>query len=73
MNTHSCIKCKVSYQDNDPDDYYCPFCNEERKRIAAEIDAKLANRPKKPVQSHFSPKDFTGAGGRIFFNSKDIL
>jgi len=43
MNTHSCIKCKATYVDNDPEPYYCSPCNEERKRAAADIDAKRAN------------------------------
>lgn len=38
---HTCIRpgCGISYEDNDPDDYYCPTHDEERKVIAAKIDA----------------------------------
>ena len=72
---HICIKpgCGVSYEDNDPDPYYCSSCNEQRKVIAAEIDAKrMINPPTQPTP-HFSEKDFVGRNGRIFFNAKDIL
>ena len=45
---HKCIKpsCTQTYEDNDPDQYYCSPCNEERKEIAKQVDAKFANRPK---------------------------
>ena len=72
-NKHNCIKCQVEYSDEDIENYYCPSCLIESKRIAAEIDKKMADRPKKEVKGHFSPKDFIGIGGRIFFNHKDIL
>ena len=51
MYTHPCIKCSTEYQDEDPDAYYCTACNEERKKIAAEIDKKMGNRSTKPVKS----------------------
>lgn len=46
MHTHTCIKngCTNSYQDADVDAYLCPTCLEEKKQIAKEIDARLANR-----------------------------
>lgn len=52
--THKCIKssCANTYQDSDPDAYYCQSCNEERKKIALQIDEQFANRPKKqPVSA----------------------
>lgn len=51
--THKCVKCSIPYTDIDPDAYYCIPCNEERLRIAAEVDAKLATQPKKEVTSDF--------------------
>ena len=74
MNTHSCIKpgCGVSYEDNDPDAYYCPSCVVEKKRIAAEIDARVGSRPRKEVKSRFSAKDFIGSRGQLFFHAKDL-
>lgn len=45
----NCIKCHKPYQDTDPEPYYCEPCNEERKRIAAEVDLKMASRPTKNV------------------------
>lgn len=51
MNTHLCIKCKVQYQDGEIDDYYCSPCNEERKRIAQEIDKKFSGKSVAPIKS----------------------
>jgi len=53
MHTHTCIRpgCGTSYQDSDPDAYYCPPCLKARKDIAAQVDAKLANRPKRDTPS----------------------
>ncbi len=48
---HKCIKCSVDYSDNEPENYYCSSCLVEKKRIAAEIDAKLDSVPKKAVLS----------------------
>jgi hypothetical protein len=50
---HKCIKlnCLNTYEDNDPDDYYCPTCNEARKAIASQIDKKLVGIPKEPMES----------------------
>ena len=72
MNKHNCIKCRTEYSDEEVDNYYCPSCLIESKRIAAEIDANMVNRPRKEVKSQFSPKDFIGSNGRIFFNAKDL-
>lgn len=51
---HLCIKCRSSYEDKDVEDYYCSNCFEEKKIIAAQIDAKFANRisdrPLSPLQ-----------------------
>lgn len=73
MNKHNCIKCNAEYSDEEIDAYYCPSCEVEKKRIAAEIDAKMANRPKVEPTPRFSRKDFEGKNGHIFFNSKYIL
>lgn len=51
MNTVSCVKCKEPYQSSDPDPYYCPSCEEQKKRIAKEIDAKLSKVPRKETKS----------------------
>lgn len=57
MFTHKCIKCQTSYQDKDPEPYYCTACNAERKAIAAEIDKKMASRPKRPTMSALQEYD----------------
>ncbi len=57
MNSHSCIKCKKAYRDDEVDAYYCMTCIEEKKRIAAEIDAKLASLPKERPMSALQEYD----------------
>ncbi len=50
--THNCIKCSVQYKDSDTDAYYCGSCNEARKVIAREVDAKLKSISRsKPTSS----------------------
>lgn len=49
MNTFVCIKpsCDKKYESNEPEAYYCPECTKANKVIAAQVDAKIAARPKK--------------------------
>lgn len=53
---HTCIKpgCANSYEDDDPDAYYCPPCLAVVKSIAAEIDKTHTTtdveRPLSPLQ-----------------------
>jgi len=71
--THNCIKCQTQYKDSDPEAYYCTPCNEERLRIAKEVDAKFATRPKKQARSSFGIAQTMGktinsaAGGQATF------
>ena len=53
MNKHLCIKCQAEYEDSEVDAYYCNSCKTTKAVIAAEIDAKLANRPRKEVMSDY--------------------
>lgn len=48
---HPCIKCGTTYESNDPDAYYCPTCEVEKKAIAKEVDAKLAGKVSKREKS----------------------
>ena len=59
MNTHTCIKpgCGMSYEDTDPDAYYCPGCNKQRKEIAAKIDATISSRPRRKTMSALQEYD----------------
>lgn len=56
--THTCIKseCGKSYQDNDPDAYYCESCLAEKKSIAKKLDAQFSTRsravPMTPLQEY---------------------
>lgn len=51
-NTHSCLRCKDTYQDSDPDPYYCLSCREYRKELAQKVDAQIAARgPKRETYS----------------------
>jgi uncharacterized Zn ribbon protein len=72
MNTHSCLKCKTQYTDDEVDAYYCSSCNEERKRIANEIDMKLAHRPKKqmvsPLQEYDAQQKYMGRFIKVNLN-----
>lgn len=49
MFNHVCIKpaCDNSYEDSDQDAYYCPTCQEANKKLAQQIDAQVASRPKR--------------------------
>jgi len=65
---HKCIKpgCETFYTDTDPEAYYCKNCNETKKEIAKQIDAKLANLPKKQVKSgmqQYNELSKKGVGG----------
>lgn len=56
---HACIKvaCSNTYKDEDPDAYYCSACKEMNKKIAQEVDAKLATMPKRKVVSALQEYD----------------
>ncbi len=41
MFTHPCLKCGISYEDSEPDAYYCVTCLTERKQLAATLDKKF--------------------------------
>jgi len=77
----SCIKCLAQYESNDPDPYLCVPCNEERLRIAKEVDLKFAGRivdepqgfealEKSVGKTVMSPD---GKFGRTFFSAKDLM
>jgi hypothetical protein len=57
--THTCIKpgCGIRYEDEDPEPYYCASCNEQRKILAKEIDAKATAIPKRPAMSALAEYD----------------
>lgn len=73
MTKFPCIKCGIEYEEEDFEAYLCPFCNEVRLRIAKEVDAKIASRPKKQVKSDFGIAQTLGktinsqAGGQATF------
>jgi hypothetical protein len=50
---HKCIKptCANSYEDNDPDAYYCPSCIEVNKAIAKKIDQTIGSQPKEKIMT----------------------
>lgn len=56
----NCVKCKEKYDSDEPDDYYCPKCNEERLVIAKEVDKKMAMIPRKESKSDWRTLDETG-------------
>ena len=58
---HQCIRpdCQTTYRDEDPDAYYCPSHVEEKKKNAAQIDAKFAGAPK--IQSKSALQEYDDA------------
>lgn len=58
MYSHACIKCQAVYQENDPDRYYCFDCRAQNKKVAEEIDRKLAiSKPKRQVKTMLQQYD----------------
>lgn len=71
MIQHTC-RCGNTYEDNDPDAYFCPPCVAERKIRARDIDAKVGSTIGQQPNGGFtqyanSPK---GKGGFAF--AKDL-
>lgn len=71
MIKHPCIRpgCANTYEDDEPDHYYCPSCNEARKKIAAEIDRKIGSQPRAHAMSDLAvfesqAKTINGPNGR---------
>lgn len=50
---HNCVKptCGKQYKDDAEEAFYCPDCKAEKQAIAAQIDARMASKPKKVVVS----------------------
>jgi len=71
---HQCIKCKIQYDTDDPDPYYCEGCHKSVKQIAEEVDKKLAMKPKKEVKSDLKIFDELAQtrGVKGFVNYKDL-
>jgi len=68
--THPCIKCKRSYEDDDPDPYYCDLCREANKKIAEELSQRFVARPveKSTLQMYEEAPKFHG-----FPNAKNFM
>lgn len=73
---HRCIKisCANTYQDSDPDRYYCPSCVQENKVIAAQVDKILSSKPRKDVKSGLQVYDEAAKmrGNKGFVRPEDI-
>ena len=70
-----CIKCRERYDSDEPDDYYCETCNEERLKVAKEIDRKIATMPpKRPRMSDLQKFDAIAKakGGGCHVNISDM-
>jgi len=69
-----CVKCKNQYESEEPDDYYCSKCLKEKKKLADEIDAQIASRPKRKAVSELQEFDAIAKqrGGGNFVNIKDL-
>lgn len=69
-----CIKCAKQYDTDDPEPYYCGDCLKTKKQIAAEIDAKFANRASKPMKSALQEYDELAKRGQAGFpRASDLL
>lgn len=56
---HTCIKptCAQQYEDEDIDAYYCFPCRALNKKVALELEAKIAARPRKETISALAQFD----------------
>lgn len=73
MFEHTCLKCHRKYEDKDPDPYFCEDCKRTKMQIAAEIDARLANREHKEVQTPLQQYDAVAKmRGTRFISAKDM-
>lgn len=70
--THTC-PCGAEYQDDDPDVYFCEACIAERKRIAAEIDAKTPKHSEEERQMSDLQRYDQAAKVRGFVNAANFL
>ena len=69
-----CLKCNTSYEDSEPDNYYCSACLNERKAIAAEIDKKMSSRSRVRVKTELELYDsLVRANNGKFPNYKNFL
>lgn len=57
MYKHSCPRCKSLYEDTDPEVYFCPPCQQARKKIAEQVDKKLEGNVTKNVKSNLQLYD----------------
>lgn len=72
--THRCIKpgCDNSYDDAEIDAYYCPSCNENRKKVAKVLDAKFKPEPQAKSSLQLYDEICQQKGIR-FVNAKDLF
>lgn len=71
---HLCIKCKIKYDSDEPDPYYCESCLAFSKKIAEEVDRKLSARPRREHKSGLQVFDELAKtrGQRGFVHYKDL-
>ena len=74
MFQHNCIKCRAVYQDSDEEAYLCMSCNNERKAVAAQIDAQFSNRPRVQVKSALQEFDemSQAQGGKKVIDGREV-
>lgn len=53
----NCVKCKIQYDSEEEDDFYCPECLKIKNEIAKKIDEQIVGRPKKPRVSQLQNYD----------------
>lgn len=66
--------CENTYEDEDPDAYYCASCIEEKNQIAQDIDAKQKAKPKEVHLSDYQIALQKGQekNGALFVKASDL-
>ena len=59
MSLFTCVKpsCGNQYESKEDEAYYCTQCQEARKKVMAELDAKFKNRVSVPVKTALQEYD----------------
>ena len=77
MSRVECFKCKRNYNSKDPDDedgdFFCPKCQKESKKIALDLDAKRAKKPKKPRPAKLEPFQRSNDGHLEIYNARQLI
>lgn len=71
MTKFNCIKCGVSYEESSDEAYLCEGCDDARKSLARQIDAKVGSTVGQQPKSEYQLLEKMGSIGSG--NEKIIL